>query len=546
MKNTYSFFTLTIFVLAVGLHVSAQCPSANDSLDVNQVNALLLNGGAMHWDYNLGRYEVPKGSGINSGGPLALWFAGVDDQGQLRLAAQTYRQSGSDFHTGPIDPNTDDQGALCEQYDRFWKVAASEIEEFKSNFTNGNISGIDDVPTSIQEWPGRNSNYGDFLIGDLDVAPFVDANNDGNYDPLTGDYPKIRGDQAVWWVYNDRKIHEETTGEPLDIQVSVLAYSFIDSPLDYTTFYQYEFLNAGSHHLQDFRVGQWFNPNFGCWTNDYVGCQPEENLVFVYNAELESSHCSFGHGDSWPILGMKFINGLTGNDGEELNMSSFLVHGKTGTNGAPFYPEHFYRFMKAQWRDGTHLTFGGNGYGGSEISNFMYPSNPSESGTEADGFWSECSVGNEPWDRRFVAGFGGIDFPPGAKNSLTVAMVWDDSNSGPCPDISLFNAHVNQIKDIHDQLIVSDLTGVSESPFEQSLQLFPNPMQTSATLHWDGETENPNHVEMVDLSGQVIMQKKIPNTNHCIIERSSLQSGLYFFKLMNDNKLLATGKLIVE
>ena len=38
---------------------------------------------------------------------------------------------------------------------------------------------------------------------DKDLAPFVDVDNDGNYNPLNGDYPKIKGNQSIWWVMND-------------------------------------------------------------------------------------------------------------------------------------------------------------------------------------------------------------------------------------------------------------------------------------------------------------------------------------------------------
>jgi hypothetical protein len=45
------------------------------------------------------------------------------------------------------------------------------------------------------------------------MAPFVDADANGYYDPLGGDYPVIDqscgdkatyADQMIWWVYNDK------------------------------------------------------------------------------------------------------------------------------------------------------------------------------------------------------------------------------------------------------------------------------------------------------------------------------------------------------
>jgi len=31
------------------------------------------------------------------------------------------------------------------------------------------------------------------------IAPFYDNNNDGIYDPMAGDYPQIKGDQALFF-----------------------------------------------------------------------------------------------------------------------------------------------------------------------------------------------------------------------------------------------------------------------------------------------------------------------------------------------------------
>ena len=50
-----------------------------------------------------GRYEIPKGSGKHSMFAGALWIGGYDDNGQLKVAGQTYRQSGTDYWPGPLD-----------------------------------------------------------------------------------------------------------------------------------------------------------------------------------------------------------------------------------------------------------------------------------------------------------------------------------------------------------------------------------------------------------------------------------------------------------
>ena len=88
--------------------IAAACtPSTSQTdLDVNNVRATMLGGGDMWWDLNEAQYEIPKGGFKNSLFAGALWIGGVDDGGQLKAAAQTYRQGGDDFWPGLLDITT--------------------------------------------------------------------------------------------------------------------------------------------------------------------------------------------------------------------------------------------------------------------------------------------------------------------------------------------------------------------------------------------------------------------------------------------------------
>ena len=77
--------------------------TSQTELDINNVRTTILNAGDMWWDLSNGRYEIPKGSGKHSMFAGALWIGGYDDNGQLKVAGQTYRQSGTDYWPGPLD-----------------------------------------------------------------------------------------------------------------------------------------------------------------------------------------------------------------------------------------------------------------------------------------------------------------------------------------------------------------------------------------------------------------------------------------------------------
>src|SRR5512146_3104203 len=71
--------------------------TAQVDLDINNVRTRIMNGGDMWWDLLNAKYEIPKvldrntqvsKNALFSG---ALWIGGLS-QGNLKLAAQTYRQ----------------------------------------------------------------------------------------------------------------------------------------------------------------------------------------------------------------------------------------------------------------------------------------------------------------------------------------------------------------------------------------------------------------------------------------------------------------------
>ena len=76
-------------------------------MDINNVRAHLMTGGDMWWNIGeqVAAYEIPKGSGKSSQFAASCWIGGFDKQGQLKVAAQTYRQDGNDYWPGALDVN---------------------------------------------------------------------------------------------------------------------------------------------------------------------------------------------------------------------------------------------------------------------------------------------------------------------------------------------------------------------------------------------------------------------------------------------------------
>jgi len=71
-------------------------------LEINNVRARINTGGDMWWNFDRAEYYIPGNTTQTSMFSASLWIGGVDVNGQLKLAAQRYRQVGIDYWPGPI------------------------------------------------------------------------------------------------------------------------------------------------------------------------------------------------------------------------------------------------------------------------------------------------------------------------------------------------------------------------------------------------------------------------------------------------------------
>src|SRR5579871_4222701 len=101
-------------------------------MDINNIRAHLMTAGDMWWNIGtqVAAYEIPKGSGKSSQFASSCWIGGFDKQGQLKVAAQTYRQDGNDYWPGALDANGTITKNDCSNWDQFWKVNKADINQF--------------------------------------------------------------------------------------------------------------------------------------------------------------------------------------------------------------------------------------------------------------------------------------------------------------------------------------------------------------------------------------------------------------------------------
>jgi len=531
-------------------------PTAQSDLDINNVSARMLNGGDMWWDLSSGKYIVPKPepgepeiSALFAG---SLWIGGYDAADNLRLAAQTYRQSGNDYWSGPIGQDGTADAESCQNWDRHWTVYGADIAAHRADYED-NFEIDNPIPNSILGWPGRENQFSESINGfalpaNEDLAPFVDVNFDGLYDPTDGDYPDIKdSDQGIWWMYNDvGNLHTETGADQIGMQVSVLAYAYAGAPgtaINNTTFYEYWLYNKATATLSDTYIGLFVDVDLGCWTNDYVGCDIDRNMGYVYNAEATDPDCDGvpGYGAEIPMLGVRMIEGPVNDFGDDMTMSSFVAFNNNldqSTDPAttnPEEPQDFYNYMSGSWKDDTRVQYGGDGYEeGTNPTSFMYPSNPSDTSPDS---WSECNSGNSPADRRFVMSVGPFNMYPGYQGNITYAVVWVPDVEHPCPDIST-------LQEAADEVV--DFTTTAQYPTSTDflVELAPHPMKDKTLLTVSSD-EIVKYIRIYSADGRLQRHYEKPD-NQIIIERDNLSAGIYFYEIKLKNEQLKGGKLVVS
>jgi len=430
------------------IELANNCRAASQSadLDINNVRTRILNGGDMWWDLNNPKYEIPKVSDANSVRKHslfagALWIGGLGKgDGNLRMAAMTYRQRGNDFWPGTLDINTVSTDAgRCESWDKMFKVSREELLRQEK-------SGFQDLSKGILEWPAFGNPNTPIASGQTtDLAPFFDVDGVPGYNPYSGDYPILdptreaaknlrdnQPDQMIWFAYNDRgNIHSETGGIPVGIEIQTTAFAFqTNDEVNNMTFYRSKIVNRGFEALEKTYFGQWVDADLGNYADDYVGCDVNRSLGYCYNGD-DNDEGVLGYGLNPPSIGVDFFEGPLDENGNELGMGVFMYYDNNFNpiNGNPTNAIDFYNFLQGRWMNGNRMKFGGNGVNGTVETNYMFD-NCTNPATATLPCWTEQTAGNQPADRRFLQSAGPFTLLPGAVNYVTVGVVWARANSG--------------------------------------------------------------------------------------------------------------------
>lgn len=566
-----------------------------DTLNINNIQATFSSVGMNFHDPvndESGLFEVPKGSGKQTIAQNSLWIGGKSEY-TLHVAAEIHRLSGEDFWPGPI--SEDYQNADLAKY-HVWKISRDEIDYHIAHYKDPNYEPIESIAT----WPGN----GNQELGQAQqLAPFFDQDRDGKYEPIEGDVPQIRGDQSLYFIFNDGyDMHSESESVPMKVEIHGNAYAFDqpdDSALFNTIFLHYDFINRSEYSYRDTYIGLLNDFDLGYRLDDFIGCDVSRGAAYIYNGvPIDGSGQAEAYGENPPVQCMvmlggvsmpndnednptggcdESINGLNFEDGivdnERMGMTSFAYLNNLSVNPNwidPQWASEYYSFLDGRWKDNSPFLYGGNGHINDQQTvgpecKFIYPgaSDPLNWGTgcqfpnggynQNDYYWNEETEGHNPKDRRGLSITGPFTFAPGEMQSLDVAWVYarDNDTTDQFSAIDIMNQRIDTIRNRVENggiiYLPNYSVGITEKTKEPIvIRIFPNPSNGNE-INIDLRKLNKNQetiYQINDLIGRKIISGKLLSGIINPIRTNGINPGIYVIIIMHGN-ITATQKLII-
>ena len=480
-------------------------PGSNTAvLDVNNAQALLTpspHGFDTWWDGPV-RFEAPQGQGVDAVFAAAPWLLGEKDN--VRHGAITAYAPLPWFYevrdwAGPL--STDIDTPFLENYHRVWKLDRAQVQAHVLGWSAPGYV----MPEAIASWPGN----GDVSNGEPGlVAPFMDLNGNAIYEPAQGEYPLIKGDQAIYAIThtNDQWgfFTDSLLAFPFDLHIMHYAYEGANDPaLANTVFVNYQYVNRSEETFTDVRFAQFADIDIGNPDDDFAGCDSTRNMFFIYNwDEMDETTAFPGYGEQPPAVAVKFL---------DQPMLSHRIHPRLSLEpvtmddvmyglelGEPFqqlgYPTHF------QFPGGTFVE---------EIPTLSTP------------------------DRRSVGATGPFTMGPGDTLCMDLAFIYARAGSGGAyASVEALKLRADSVQSAYDAFGIGcgsypSMVSVPDVQVHEQVRLFPNPAQDRVTVVADTPVKG---LDLLDAQGRLVLTAS-PTGTRSTLDLRGLMPGFYAVRI---------------
>jgi hypothetical protein len=377
-------------------------------IDINQLLMFTTNVGSFAYDNwsMLGKADglyYPRGTNKTVVYAAGLWL-GAKVNGNLRVSLAEYSHT---YAPGPMifgGSQPDDPSF------KVYKI----IKELKT-------SGFYDGPRPAAD-PAEQELWDDYHNWPADQGAPLDWYGD----------PEFIGDQTLWCVFNDYdpyvRTNSSATTEGLGVEVQLTTFAFMpfepDDPLGKSIIMRYLIINRTGDTINDMYAAIWGDPDVGAAGDDFVGCVPDMDLGYAYNATNDDAV----YGLNPPAVGFDILQGpivpspgdtalFIGQNRADFRNLPMTAFAKYINNTDPDNPQESYWYMQG---------LDANNSGAPIIdpttslpTTFMYPGDP----TTGTGWIDE-----NPSDRRMMCNSGPFTMAPGDSQEVYLAVLVDQGS----------------------------------------------------------------------------------------------------------------------
>lgn len=490
----------------------------NTTLTANNVSANVGANGSLF----SGGLQIPKGSGLSTIGTARLWIGGKKN-GQIHIAAQFYDSAKRpDFWPGPLDTLGTAIAADTAAWNKIYKVSKQEIDFHKNNYKKPGYI----IPDGIKNWPGTNPTTQPFATI---LAPFLDVGGNRKYEPEAGDYPDIKGDEAAYFIINDKaNTHLSTGGLPLGVEIHGMVYVYANTPgLENTVFLEAYFINRSGNQYDSVFTGLWVDFSLGNPGDEYISSLPAKNAFYVYDYDMYDKGPG-GYDSFPPTQAVVFLN-------KPLQYTIEIAKNNS-MRGIPQNANEYYNFLRRHWRDGLPLVDVVDGYIGGNPTDYIYNGNPCTTTP-----WLEFGSGLQAGTRTMLGSMGPISLPPMGYTKLDAAFVYNRT-PGYLQSICDLEKSIDTVKSFYQ----NNISSIGTKPAVPTFSIYPNPANTWVTIELNEINYNNNNqaqLEIMDLQGRIVTSQLIDNS-FTTISTAHLQTGIYYIKIITDN-VYSVQKLVI-
>ena len=297
-----------------------------------------------------------------------------------------------------------------------------------------------------------------------------------------------------------------------------------------------------THQYHDVYVGVKSKLGIGSPKDDYTACDTLLDAFFAYNADNYDAGINLpGYGYFPPAQAVSFLN---------QSLSHFITYYSGMTiNTIPLAPWKHYYTLQGKWDDGSSITYGGIGYGGSQACNFQFPGDPSNPYA-----WSMYTAHIDPdFFDLSMGSTGPFVMNPGDTIPLELAILFARDYGGDnLSSVTLLKERLKKLRAYYftDSIPCNTILGTEDvkDEIDHSIHIYPNPAKELFYIELSSLEEINMDFEMISITGSTLIQGKQDlkrGVNTITINCQNLPADLYILKLGFEESIIYR-KVIIQ